>query len=347
MSSVSANASDVGLIVQGSLILLSSLVAVFGYFIQSKMRLKEKHREKKLQDATKLNDLKLARIREKATIFIGPATEHAMTIGSHLSYLRDYTERVYPEQWKRFRDRENTVGIGWNNGPGTEGPQTNQRNWRGEWNRRWTLVGSEIEQLMRDDPNSEYAINYRQNIRAVIDTNGIPLSNLINQYGQSLQHWGNKDEYKKEFPIAASNGMLRNLFPVQMVRWIAEMNQIIKNQWDKNVFKSFWPVVNPYPTQLWSHFTSMMTSIRKLEVELGLAHHHIQKDSWAFGNDTFGMTDEEIAAHNAKTKNEKSSNGSSKIDDETKLKQKDKTKLGKYAVVGAVGGAAVASLIPK
>ena len=38
MSSVGAsNASDVGLVVQGTLILLSALVAVSGYFVQAKL----------------------------------------------------------------------------------------------------------------------------------------------------------------------------------------------------------------------------------------------------------------------------------------------------------------------
>jgi hypothetical protein len=353
-SNMSVNASDVGLIVQGTLIFLSSLVAVLGYFIQSKMRLKEKQREKKMQDATKLNDIKLARIREKATKFIGPAAENAMTIGSHLSYLRDYTEKVYPEEWKRFRAQENGPGVGWNNGPGTEGPQTNKRNWNGQWNRRWTLVGSEIEQLMREDPTSPYAVNYRQNMRAVVETNGRPLALLINLHGQSLQHWGNKAEYKKKFPVAATNGMLRNLFPVQLVRWVAEMDQIIKQQWDKEVFASFWPVVNPYPTQIWSHFTSMMTAIRELEVELGLASHQISKDSWALGGETHGMTADEIIAHQARLQKkaevagssaESSSSSSSK--DEESRKKKEKRKLGKYAVVGAVGGAVVAAIVPK
>jgi hypothetical protein len=328
MSSVSANASDVGLVVQGTLIFLSSLVAVAGYFIQSKMRVKEKQREQRMLAATKLNDMKLQRIREKATIFVGPAAENAMTIGSHLSYLRDYTEKVFPEQWKRFRDKENTIGIGWNDGPGEEGPQTNKRQWNGEWNRRWSLVGKEIEEMMKEHPQSAYAIHYRENIRALLEMNCLPLALLINQYGQSLQHWGNKDGYKMKFPVAANNGMLRNLFPVQMVRWIGEMQQIVKNRWDKGIFDCFWPKINPYPCQIWSHFTSMMTQIRELEVECGLAQHHISKDSWIIGNESHGMSEEEIAI-------------------ETKSQEKKKKKMGKYAVAAGVGGAVVAAVLPK
>ena len=45
IESRSANASDVGLIVQGVLILLSSLVAIGGYIVQGRMRSKERARE--------------------------------------------------------------------------------------------------------------------------------------------------------------------------------------------------------------------------------------------------------------------------------------------------------------
>ena len=81
MSSVGAgaNASDVGLIVQGTLILLSSLVAVSGYFVQAKMRSRARERERATESQTKLNDLKLERVREKASVFIGPAAQMAMT----------------------------------------------------------------------------------------------------------------------------------------------------------------------------------------------------------------------------------------------------------------------------
>ena len=56
MSSVGAgaNASDVGLIVQGTLILLSSLVAVSGYFVQAKMRSRARERERATEAQTKL-----------------------------------------------------------------------------------------------------------------------------------------------------------------------------------------------------------------------------------------------------------------------------------------------------
>ena len=37
MSNVGANASDVGLIVQGTLIFLSAVVAVIGYLVQAKL----------------------------------------------------------------------------------------------------------------------------------------------------------------------------------------------------------------------------------------------------------------------------------------------------------------------
>ena len=63
----SASASDVGLIVQGVLILLSSLVAIGGYIVQGKMRSKERAREIVDKQRELSNQKKIERIQE--TIF--------------------------------------------------------------------------------------------------------------------------------------------------------------------------------------------------------------------------------------------------------------------------------------
>ena len=213
-----------------------------------------------------------------------------------MGYLRTYTEQCFPEAWARFRAREDNGGVGQAGGPGDEGDQTNRRQWGGHWSKRWTLVGPEIEQKMRDEPQSGFARRYRVNMRALVEDVCGPLSDLINRYGQHLQHWGDKEAYKKKFPCAANNGMLRNLFPVQFVRWTIEMKQICR-AWDRDDFTDMWPQVNPFPACIWSHFTSMVTMIREEEVKFGLASHKIIKDVYAIGGDTHGMTAEEEAAY--------------------------------------------------
>ena len=59
-------------IIQGVLILLSSLVAVAGYFVQSKMKLKERQREQEMQHREYLRKMKLERLREQMDVFLGP-----------------------------------------------------------------------------------------------------------------------------------------------------------------------------------------------------------------------------------------------------------------------------------
>ena len=45
--STSANASDVGLIVQGTLIFLSAIAAIVGYYVQGRLKSKERQRGSK------------------------------------------------------------------------------------------------------------------------------------------------------------------------------------------------------------------------------------------------------------------------------------------------------------
>ena len=59
MSTTGRNASDVGLIVQGTLIFLSAVVAVLGYLVQSKLKRKEEKLASERQHDAEIRQLKL------------------------------------------------------------------------------------------------------------------------------------------------------------------------------------------------------------------------------------------------------------------------------------------------
>ena len=77
-ASVGANASDVGLIVQGTLIFLSAVVGVLGFLVKSRLERREKHRENEIQYEQHVRRLRLERIRTQLREFLGPASMHAM-----------------------------------------------------------------------------------------------------------------------------------------------------------------------------------------------------------------------------------------------------------------------------
>ena len=157
-------------------------------------------------------------------------------------------------------------------------------------------------------------------MRAIVKNYAMPMALLIERHGQSLHMWGDKEEYKQRFPCAANNGMLRNLFPVQLCRWAFEFNEIIERDWEKKNFTFLFPAVNPYPFCLVIHTTRMITMARSVENDLGLAEHKILAD--AAGNDD--------------------------DDDEEQKKKKDAASAGskgKYALAGAVAAAGTTAAI--
>ncbi len=266
-SSVGAgsNASDVGLIVQGTLILLSAVVAIAGYAVQARMKAAERKRELAAQRAEHANQLRLARLRLKISDFVGPATQHCLSLTTNFVYLEIFLQKQHPEEWQRYRDEEDAQG------------RTGKRRWQGHWNKKWTSAGPYIEAIIRGHPESKTGRNYLQVMRSTVRKFAVPLTDLINAHGQYLQHWGDKEAWKKRFPGSADNGLARNLFPTQLVRWTAEMEEIIAC-WDKGDYTQLFTEVNPYPNQLIRQFTQMVSELREMENQAGLASHALEEE---------------------------------------------------------------------
>lgn len=72
MADRTANASDVGLVVQGTLIFLSAIVAVLGYVIQNRLHDKAKERQLARERTEKHKEARLARLRKMLHDIIGP-----------------------------------------------------------------------------------------------------------------------------------------------------------------------------------------------------------------------------------------------------------------------------------
>ena len=263
LSSRTNNASDIGLIVQGSLILLSALVAVCGYYVQGRLKSKERQREMVDAQRERAVQMRLETLRKKISIFVGPCVQHLLNLQTTINYLQDWIkDNGYADEYKRYRDEEDEAG------------NTMKRMWGGHWSKRYTLVGKYVEAAIKADPTSKLARIYLRTFKIMISQYAIPLANLINLHGQYLQHWGDKEAWKKRFPGSATNGLARNLFPTQLVRWAHEFEVIIL-QWDKNDYRDLFPVVNPFPSNCIMQFTSMVSDLREMENEAGVANHAI------------------------------------------------------------------------
>ena len=252
----SNSASDIGLIVQGTLILLSAMVAVCGYYVQGRLKSKERQREISDQRREAALQVRLETLRQKISIFVGPCVQHCLNIQTNFGYLTDWAKERYPTEHKLHMDEMEAKGF------------TGKRHWQGHWNKKYTIVGKGIEQIVKDEPNSELGRNYRRIMRCTVEKYAVPLADLINQHGQYLQHWGDKEAWKKKFPGSANNGLARNLFPTQMVRWTHEYLEILK-AWDEKDFTDVFPVINPFPGNCIMRFTVMISDLREMENEAG------------------------------------------------------------------------------
>ena len=102
MATSSAAASDVGLIVQGTLIFLSAVVGVFGYLIQAKMARKAETRRREEDKAAKANEMLLHHIETKISLFIGPASALALASARAMFQFRASAKEDYPQECAEY-----------------------------------------------------------------------------------------------------------------------------------------------------------------------------------------------------------------------------------------------------
>ena len=250
-----------------------------------------------MKQAMHIRELKLKKINEKLMLFLAPCSQLCFNLVTHKGYFYDYVEKIYPEEWKRWKE----IKAKW----GSYG--------KGEYNKSFTFVGEEIEKIMKDDPETEFAKRYRQTMRVLVYKYGMPATELIQKYGQSLSVRGDKDAYKRRFPCIATNGLLRNVFITQFCRWTYEFKIIIEEEWDHENYNTCFPVINPYPEQVLRHFLGQLSEVRELENE--------------FGIDINKMFDDFTQQNDAIPKN-------------SPVKSK-----GKYAVAGGLAGGAAGAIV--
>jgi hypothetical protein len=262
----SANASDVGLIVQGTLIFLSAVVAIGGYYIQGRLKSKERQREVAIKRKEELHRGRLNVVRDKITRFVGPAHFLALTFNMNLFGLRTKLSTFYPtlgdETTQQIKDTQHSFNA----------------LMKGEWNTVTddNFFGTTMMQALRNNPDSPASRHFRRMITVSFNTLLVPLSALIQQYAGFLQEWVTMEEFKQAYPCHGTLG--RNEFPIQLLQFKMEMEQVVQD-WDNGEHLDvLWTQQCGFPFQLGMYLIRMVTKLREMENLEGMASHALSDD---------------------------------------------------------------------
>ena len=313
LSTRSANASDVGLIVQGLLIFLSAVVGVIGYIVQSKMKAKIQEHEQELTHQAHLKQLKLKRVREQLGTFLGPASMHTMQIW-HQYWIMRLDSSIFNKL------SNNELQKYWEN----EAKFNFRTFLKAEVNELTSWIGPSLEDKCRSEPKSSFAIHYRNFMTRLIKNNAVPLSKLLKNYGGHLQHWPTSEEFKKRFVCVAENGWGRNLFFLQFSSWTDEFVDIIDNMWSKGDYTLMFPLIAPYPCQITPYIIQMISKMREMEVTLGTSD---RRDVISLDKETKKLEQAEDEAEKKLAKKESAPKPTNKkylVNNETNYSKKNK-----------------------
>ena len=317
MSTTSANASDVGLIVQGTLIFLSACIGVLGFLVKGRLERKQKVRDSNLQINRHLSELKLIRIRQQQAIFLGPASMHTMELWSAFWSVVPGTLNKMSNG--KVNEYFNTIDFSF------------QTFMKGQFCEMESWVGPVVEKEMSENPKGELAVTYCSFMRRMILKCAVPFAELIQQHGGHLSQFPTPEDFKTRFPCSAKDGWLRNSYYLQTMNWTHEFCDIL-NEWEKGNFTVMFPKLSKYPCQITPFILMQITALREQETKLGAANHKVQ--SWDVEKAKYKDTEmvEGKLILEGKASKEK----------EVQEVKKKANKKSKYAAAaGAVAGAAV------
>ena len=261
-------------IIQGVLIFLSACVGVTGYAVQARLRARER-----------LEEVRLERTRLQISEFVGPLSQLVFNFAAvlmmqlvpkHLIAKSGFTgthivtrKNFYDLAGETMERHNKTHDGGWDTMKLMRGGSNILMN---------TFVGFELEDLMSKKPRGEIAQAYMRFIRQAIKNYGIPASELIQRYGQTLQERPSLEFFKEKYPQAGKSPMARNLFYTMFLEWVFAFQRIIED-WDRDDFSIMYPqhVLCPI-SHLNSYLMHQLTELRKKEEALGSMDHNTEKN---------------------------------------------------------------------
>ena len=339
-SNRSVNASDAGLIVQGSLILLSAVVALLGYSVQANLKKKERRAEIEENHRDYLRKAELDLLRTKLRTFVGPATQLALCAWNCMwrncfvaNSIGDMGAREASGAGAPLVNLNSLAGGDrvhnyWNNPPekGGMGFSFFPGMMKGTFNGVLSFVGPDVEKEISAAPESPLARHYFKFCRRVVKRYCAPLRDMLLQHCQTLDIRHSAAEFKDEFPVLKSAGWLRNLLYIDLIEWVNCFEEIFV-EWDAGNYDVVYPPEVAYPLQLTRLMTNQLTEIREKETELGTAQHKV------------------LAGASEEDRIKKMETSSGTTGKSTDAPAKEAPAKGKYVAAGGVAGAVGAAVL--
>lgn len=267
-------ASDVGLVVQGTLILLSAIIAVLGYVVQNRLKEQARLKERERDRVERYRHTHLKHEREMLHEIIGPL-QGLVQLGSTM--IQDFGMSVEsiekrPEYWLRCSGS-------------SEDLQRNMRS-EGALSTGTPFLTPGIVSKIDGDPGGHLARQYRSTMRSAMRTFFSPASELICQHMNSLS-FPTREEFIRMYPNRRGDPQLRKTMLLQFAGWTAAMNQLIEEEWDKGDFSHTFPPFHQFPNRLVPYLVHLLDScretIKKLtdgEIAFGNVPWEVEIKSW-------------------------------------------------------------------
>ena len=250
MSAVSnavANASDIGLVVQGTLIFLSAVVAVFGYIIQSRLQQKFHAKQMARERTERHTTARLLELRDSLRLKVGPIQAYMQQGQTHLlQFAMSNTgfKSIMP-YWFEMIGGKHLLANAMKNKIHSlvivDQP---------------FLLNRTVEAIKKE-PDSQLGRQYRRTMIVVVKKYFEPAALLIAQHMNDLP-FPTRDVFKKKFPTLVGDPQLRKILLIHFTNWVYQMRYIIDEEWSIGNFSDIFPPHHPYPMAALGYLIGMV-----------------------------------------------------------------------------------------
>ena len=324
MSTVSRQlASDVGLIVQGTLIFLSAIVAVLGYIIQSRLSSRAHSNNLKLAREERHKDAKLLELQNVLNTIVGPVQAYIQTGNNMLMQFGARSSKLIEGQ-----DGKPMHGFAYF--PRLLG---SIQDWKdmmaGKRNGIATWLLPELVQMIQTAPNGQLAKDYRRTMESALVECFIPAADIIKKHLNQFP-FPSRTTFKKKFPAYAKSAQLRKKMLMEFCDWTNNTRMILEREWKEGDYSRIHPSIL-YP---WSILPYAILFLDELKDQISsMTDKMFNFELTSIEEEAKEML-ENLKQHRNKASNENENT-------EQNLERNERKTSSKYLATGTVAGAAV------
>jgi len=266
MSNVgSTNASDVGLIVQGTLIFLSAVVAVFGYVIQSRLSAKAHASQLKLAREERHKDAKLKELQTTLTQVVGPVQSYIQT-GNYM--LMSFGVRHSGLVAKKNENKNDQNGAAvpmeaMTYFPRLLGGMSGMKAFmNGELVGLSSWLLPELIDLIQQHPERSLAKEYRRCMELALTECFIPACTIIKERLNEFP-FPSREVFKKRYPSYAKDGQLRKKMLIEFCDWTLTFSKIVKSEWKQGDYETVYLLNQLFPVNVNSYCIVMLDQLKE------------------------------------------------------------------------------------